>query len=74
MKIIWVSEDSGRVNGEGTDGELEELKAVGGVLGFGVCGVGRVEGKDTVPRRGHGTGPLQRHGDEVGVRDVGFDF
>lgn len=69
-----VSEEIGRSNGEGADGELEELEALGGALGLGVGGVGRVEGEDAVPRRGHGAGPLQRDGDEIGVGDVGLDL
>jgi hypothetical protein len=69
-----VSEELGVSNGEGADGELEELEALGGALGLGIGGVGRVEGEEAVPRRRHGAGPLQRHGDEVGVGDVGLDL
>jgi len=69
-----MSEELGGSNGERADGELEELEALGSALGLGVCSVGRVEWEDAVPRRGHGAGPLQWHGDEVGVGDVGLDL
>lgn len=68
------SEFGGGGNGEGADGELEELEAVGGVSRLGVSGVGRVEGEDTVPRGGHGASSLQGHGNEVGLGDVGLEI
>lgn len=74
MEVIWVSEDLGGPKGEGADGELEKLKALGSALGLVVSGMERVEGEGAVPRRGHGAGPLQRHGDKVRLRDVGPDI
>lgn len=39
------------VDGEGADGEVEELEAVGGAAGFGVGGLGSVERERAEPRR-----------------------
>lgn len=69
-----MSEELGRPNGEGADGELEKLKALGCPLGLRISSVGQVEWKDTVPGRGHRAGPLQRHGNEVGIGDVGLNL
>lgn len=69
-----MSEELGGPNGERADSELKELETLGGVLRLAVSRVGRVKGECPVPGDGNGAGPLHRHGDEVGLSDVGADL
>lgn len=68
-----VGNDPGIHEGEGADGELEDLEPVGGEPGLGVSGLGSVEGQKAVPGSGEGAGFLERDSDEVGLGYLGLE-